>query len=67
MPLIAADDERLIEKDVFGFFLGDLMPLPILLSIGFVPIEAGAVLQRVLAFRHAHQYTMDIYRRAPAP
>ena len=64
MAPIAADDQRLIEEDVFGFFLGDLMPLPILLSIRFIPIEAGAVFQRVSAFRHAHQYTMDVYGAA---
>jgi hypothetical protein len=40
------------------------MPSPILLSIRFVPIETGAVIQRISTFRHDHQYTIDIYRPA---
>jgi hypothetical protein len=54
MPNIATNDKRLIEENVFGIFLGDLMPLPILLDICVVPIEAGAIIQRVYAVRHDH-------------
>ncbi len=61
---VTANDQRLIEEDVFGFFWSDLMLLPILLNVGFIPIESGALIQRALAFRHNHEYTMDVYRRA---
>ncbi len=52
MPYIAANDDRLIEEHVFGLFLRNLMSLPILLNIGFVPIETNATVQRVFPFRH---------------
>ena len=38
--------------DFLGFFLGNLMSFPILLTIPFVPIEARALIKRVLAYRH---------------
>ena len=49
---VPANDQRLIEEDVFGFFLCDLMSFPILVTVPFVPIEAGAPIKRVQAFRH---------------
>jgi hypothetical protein len=41
MPNVTVNDQGLAEKDIFGFFRGDLMPLPVLLSIRFIPLEAG--------------------------
>jgi hypothetical protein len=52
MAKVAANDQGLIEEDVFGFFLCDLMSFPILLTVPFVPVEAGALIERVQAFRH---------------
>jgi hypothetical protein len=52
MADIPANDQWLIEEDFLGFFLGNLMSFPILLTIPFVPIEARALIKRVLAFRH---------------
>ena len=52
MPDIAANDKGLVKENIFGFFLGDAMAFPILLSICFIPIEADALIQRVLRLRH---------------
>ncbi len=64
MADIAANNQGLIEEDIFGFFLGDLMPIRFLLNIRFVPIETGAVIQRISTFRHDLEYTIDIYSTA---
>jgi hypothetical protein len=61
MTNIPSDNQRFIKENAFGLLWRNLMPLPGLLSIRVVPFETNAVIQRVLAFRHAHQYTMDIY------
>jgi len=52
MSDITANDQRLAEKNILGFLLGDLMLFPILLDIRFVPIEADALIQRILTHRH---------------
>jgi hypothetical protein len=52
MADITANDQSLAEKNVLGFLLGDLMLFPILLNIRLVPIEADALVQRILARRH---------------
>ena len=54
MADIAANDQRLAEKNILSFLLGDLMVFPILLNIRFVPIEADALIERVLTRPHAH-------------
>jgi len=62
MADIAANDQRLVEENVFGFLRRNLMAIPILWAIRFVPIETSAVVQRVFTFRHKAQYTIDIYK-----
>jgi hypothetical protein len=64
VPNIAANDHGLVEENIFRFFRRDPMPLPVLLSVGFVPLEASASVQRVSSFSHTQQYTIDIYRPA---
>ena len=62
MADIAANDQGLIEENIFGFFRCDPMSLPILVGIRFVPIEACALIQRVLMLRHDQpKYTIDVY------
>lgn len=64
MADVAAHDERVIEEDVFRLLWRDLMKVPLLVGIRFVPIETGAVIQWVSAlFHHRHQYTIIIYVR----
>ena len=67
MADVAANDKRRIEEDVLGFFLGNLMSVPVFLSVGIVPIKAGTFIQRVFTCRHDHQYTMDIYQSIFVP
>jgi len=64
MADIAANDYRLIEENVFGFFRGYPMAVPILPGIHFIPVETRAFVQRVFVFRHGYQYTMGIYEPA---
>jgi hypothetical protein len=49
MANIAANDQGLVEENIFGFLRCDLMPLSIVLAIPFVPIEACALIQRLYA------------------
>src|ERR1035437_10424362 len=49
---IAANGQGFIEKHIFGFFRGDLMPLPILVRVAFIPFKPGTSIQRVFTFRH---------------
>jgi hypothetical protein len=44
MPDITADDQRLVEKNIFCLFRRDSMAFPILLSIRVIPITANAIL-----------------------
>jgi hypothetical protein len=67
MPDVAANDQGLIEENIFGLLRSDLMPFPILLSVRIVPVEAGTAVQRVSPFRHNHEYTMDVYTLAASP
>jgi hypothetical protein len=53
MADVPANGKRLVEKNILSFLLSDLMSLPILLSIRFVPIEADTFIQRVLTLRHS--------------
>jgi len=52
MADVPTNNQWLIEEDFLGFLLGNLMSFPILLTISFVPIEARALIKRVLAYRH---------------
>jgi len=52
VPDVAANHQRLVKENVFGLLRSNVMPLPILLSIAVVPIEPGAMIQRIVAFRH---------------
>ena len=52
MAEVPTNNQWLIEEDFLGFLLGNLMSIPILLTISFVPIEARALIKRVLAYRH---------------
>src|ERR1035437_1348096 len=52
MAHIAAHDQGFIEKHTFGFFRGDLMPLPVFVRVAFIPFKPGTSIQRVSAFRH---------------
>jgi hypothetical protein len=52
MAEVPTNNQWLIEEDFLGFLLGNLMSFPILLTISFVPIEARALIKRVLAYRH---------------
>lgn len=58
---VAANDQRLIEKHIFGFFRSDLMPIPILLNVGFIPIKSGTFVERVVRLCQKFQYTSSIY------
>ena len=60
---VAANDKRLIEKDILSFFWRDSMPLPVLGCVRLIPFEPGTHIQRVLAFRHSFQYMPEIYKR----
>jgi hypothetical protein len=42
MPDVAANDQGLIEEDVFGFLRRDTVPFPILRRIRLVPLESRA-------------------------
>ena len=61
MAQIAADDQWLVEKHIFGLFWRDLVAVPVLLSVLVIPIETGAVIERVSVVRHSYKYTMNIY------
>ena len=63
MADIRANDERFIEEDVFGFFLANPMSLPVLGTVGLIPIETRTRVKRVLRLRHDFQYTTHIYIR----
>ena len=43
MSCIWSNDERQIEKDLFTFTIGDLMKVPVLVLVSFIPLEAFAV------------------------
>src|SRR4051812_16671174 len=49
---VATYDHWLVEKDVFSFFRGDAVPIPILRSIRFIPFKAGTRRKWVFTFSH---------------
>jgi hypothetical protein len=49
---IAANNQRLIEEDIFSLLRRNSMLLPVLLCIRVVPIETNALIQRAPSFRH---------------
>jgi hypothetical protein len=43
MARIAADDERILEEQIFGLFGSDLVPFPILLLVALVPTKPDTI------------------------
>lgn len=54
MTNIAANDERLVKEYILGLLWQDLMPLPVLVDVVFVPIKSDTVLKRVSVLRHIY-------------
>ena len=52
MTDIAADNQRLVEEDIFDLFRSDAMPLPILVRVGFIPFKTRTRFERIFLFRH---------------
>ena len=47
MAYIATNDERFLKKDFLGLFRRNPMAFPILVLVGLVPIETGAIVERI--------------------
>lgn len=62
MTNIAANGQRIIEKNIFGLLWRDLVKIPVLMNVLFVPVKTGAFIQWASAlFRHRYQYTINVY------
>jgi hypothetical protein len=51
MVYIAANNKRLMEKYFLGFLGRHLVPFPVLVCVGFIPLKSDATLQWILG-RH---------------
>src|ERR1039458_7241116 len=47
MTYIAANCQWLMKEDVFSLLRSHLVPFPVLVEIGFVPVKPGATVQRI--------------------
>jgi hypothetical protein len=61
VPCIWSNDQGQIEKDLFTFTIGDLMKVPVLVLVSFIPLEAFAVGDGFFhGIRILQQYTLFV-------
>jgi len=58
MARVWCDNQRTVEKHLLGLGLSDVMSLPILLRVPFVPLETRHTTENL---GHRQQYTIRIY------
>src|SRR5581483_9077333 len=51
VPHVAPHDEGLMKENIFGLLRRDVLPFPVLVCVGLIPVKSGARLQ-VIEGRH---------------